>query len=49
MSTVLDKSVEEVRQLSPDEQRQLQRLLHSIIPSPTVDELGVAFRACAGC
>ena len=39
MSTMLDRIIEEVRQLPPDEQRQLQKQLHSIIPSPTEDEL----------
>lgn len=43
MSTMLDKIIEEVRQLPPNEQRQLQEQLHSIIPSPTEDELEDAF------
>ena len=43
MSTMLDKIIEEVRQLPLDEQRQLQEQLHSIIPSPTENELEDAF------
>jgi predicted component of type VI protein secretion system len=43
MSTMLDKIIEEVRQLPPNEQRQLQEQLHTIIPSPTEDELEDAF------
>ena len=44
MSTMLDKIIEEVRQLPPDEQRQLQEQLRSIIPSiPTEEELEDAF------
>jgi hypothetical protein len=41
---MLDKIIEEISQLPPDEQRQLQEQLHSIIPSPTADELEDAFK-----
>ncbi len=44
MSTTLDKIIEEVRQLTPDEQRQLREKLNAIVPSsPTEDELEDAF------
>ena len=44
MSTTLEKIIEEVRQLPPDEQRQLREQLNVIIPSsPTEDELEDAF------
>ncbi len=40
MSATLDKILEEVRQLPPQEQRQLLNQLNEIIPSPaTEDEL----------
>jgi hypothetical protein len=38
MSTMLDKIIEEVRQLPPNEQRQLQEQLHSIIPSSSNED-----------
>jgi hypothetical protein len=34
MSSTLDKIIEEVRQLPPDEQRQLVEQLNAIVPSP---------------
>ncbi len=44
MSVTLDKIIEEVRQLPPDEQRQLREQLNAIVPSsPTEDELEDAF------
>ncbi len=44
MSTTLDKIIEEVRQLPPNEQRQLREKLNAIVPSsPTEDELEDAF------
>jgi hypothetical protein len=44
MSATLDKIIEEVRALSPEEQRQLREQLETIIPSsPTEDELEDAF------
>ncbi len=40
MSATLDRIIEEVRQLPPDEQRQLIEQLNSIVPaSPSEDEL----------
>jgi hypothetical protein len=39
MSSTLDKIIEEVRALPPEEQRQLREKLNEIIPSPTNEEL----------
>ena len=38
MSAALDKIIEEVRQLSPDEQRQLIERLNAIIPGPASED-----------
>jgi hypothetical protein len=44
MSATLDKIIEEVRALSPEEQRQLREQLYTILPSSlTEDELEDAF------
>ena len=44
MSATLNKIIEEVRRLPPDEQRQLVEHLNAIVPaSPTEDELEDAF------
>ncbi len=44
MSSMLDKIIEEVQQLPPDEQRRLREKLNAIVPSsPTEDELEDAF------
>ncbi len=44
MSTPLDKIIEEVQQLPPDEQRQLRERLNAIVPSQlSEDELEDAF------
>jgi len=44
MSATLDKIIEEVRALSPEEQRQLREKLDAVVPSsPTEDELEDAF------
>lgn len=39
MSATLDNIIEEVRQLSPDEQRQLIVQLNAIVPASNEDEL----------
>lgn len=44
MSATLDKIIDEVRQLPPDEQRQLVEQLNAIVPAkPSEDELEDAF------
>ena len=44
MGTTVDRIIEEVRQLPPEEQRRLRETLNEIIPaSPTEDELEDAF------
>ncbi len=44
MSTMVDKIIEEVRQLPPEEQRQVREKVNAIVPSsPTEDELEEAF------
>jgi len=44
MSTTLDKIIEEVQQLPPDEQRLLREKLNTILPSPpSEDEIEDAF------
>jgi hypothetical protein len=44
MSTTLDKIIEEVQQLPPDEQRLLREKLDTILPSPlSEDEIEDAF------
>ncbi len=44
MSVTVDKIIEEVQQLPPDEQRRLREKLNAIVPSsPTEEELEDAF------
>jgi len=44
MSATLDKIIEEVRALTPEEQRQLVEQLNAIIPSSSEDEREATFK-----